>query len=262
VRHFLEELDDLQKQLLEMAGHVEFAIRRATSALVDRDEESTIDALREMNVVSASADEREMRSDLGTLFARYYDVSVKDVRIGELIERVLGDIRTHDLRIPAEFTLPIATFVVLDGVGLTIDPDFNLVATARPFAEGLLRERYEPGHVMRRFVRTARHVTKLAVDLPDALSKLMRRAAEGSLLIDVQVVGYERLIDEIREMVNRIAFTFLVGSFVVGLSLLLRSGKLPWYLDWLFGAALLAATGVGIWLFLSIFLSMFRARRE
>jgi len=46
VRHFLEELDDLQELLLEMAGRVEFAIRRAISALVDRDEEQAQEVLR------------------------------------------------------------------------------------------------------------------------------------------------------------------------------------------------------------------------
>jgi phosphate transport system protein len=46
VRHFLEELEDLQKKLLEMGGVVEFAIRRSVSALVDRDEEAAQDVLR------------------------------------------------------------------------------------------------------------------------------------------------------------------------------------------------------------------------
>jgi phosphate transport system protein len=46
LRHFLEELEDLQKRLLEMGGLVEFAIRRSVNALVDRDEAAAQDVLR------------------------------------------------------------------------------------------------------------------------------------------------------------------------------------------------------------------------
>jgi ubiquinone biosynthesis protein len=231
-------------------------------ALVDRDEDATLDALRRMGVVGASADERSMRGDLSMLFARYYDVAVKEVRVGELIEHVLGDIRTHSLRVPAEFTLAIATFVVLDGVGLTIDPDFNLVVAARPFAERLLRERLSPDALLHRFARVVRHIGRMSLDLPDALNKLMRRVSEGSLLVEIQPTGYDRLIDEVREMVNRLAFSVLIGSFVIGLSFMLQKLILPWWLNAIFGFALVAATGVGVWLFTSIFIAMFRARRE
>ncbi len=46
VRHFLEELDELQKKLLEMAGLVEVAVHRSVLALVDRDENTAQDVLR------------------------------------------------------------------------------------------------------------------------------------------------------------------------------------------------------------------------
>ena len=46
MRHFLEELDDLQKRLLEMGGLVEFAIRRSVTALVDKDEAAAQEVLR------------------------------------------------------------------------------------------------------------------------------------------------------------------------------------------------------------------------
>jgi len=39
VRHFVEELEDLQKQLLEMAGMVELAIHESVLSLTERDRE-------------------------------------------------------------------------------------------------------------------------------------------------------------------------------------------------------------------------------
>ncbi len=46
MRHFDEELQDLQRRLLEMGGMVESAIRRAVSALANRDERDAQEVLR------------------------------------------------------------------------------------------------------------------------------------------------------------------------------------------------------------------------
>jgi phosphate transport system protein len=46
VRHFIEELDELQKKLLEMAGLVESSIHKSVLALVERDEAGAQDVLR------------------------------------------------------------------------------------------------------------------------------------------------------------------------------------------------------------------------
>jgi len=43
--HFREELDELQKQLLEMAGLVESAIHQSIDALVRRDEQAAKEVL-------------------------------------------------------------------------------------------------------------------------------------------------------------------------------------------------------------------------
>lgn len=46
MRHFIEELDELQAKLLEMAGLVEEAIHRSVLSLVERDEGEAQDVLR------------------------------------------------------------------------------------------------------------------------------------------------------------------------------------------------------------------------
>jgi phosphate transport system protein len=43
--HFREELDELQRRLLEMAGLVESAIHQSVSALVERDDQQAKEVL-------------------------------------------------------------------------------------------------------------------------------------------------------------------------------------------------------------------------
>jgi ABC-type polysaccharide/polyol phosphate export permease len=63
-------------------------------------------------------------------------------------------------------------------------------------------------------------------------------------------------------MVDRLAFALVVSAFVLGFAVLLTRADLPLWLELLAGFALICASGVGIWFFLSILFRRFRQRRQ
>ncbi len=231
-------------------------------ALVDRDDGETLEALIAMGVASDATDERTIRGELSRMFAAYYDVGIDQLRVGDVIRNVMRSIRVHNLRLPAEYALALATFIVLEGVGLQLDPKFNLVHAATPFARQVARERLSPGAVARRFGRSARSASRLLSELPEGVNKLVRRTNQGDLEFSVRALGLEVYLDELRDLVNRIAFAIIIGSFVVGLSFLLRQFQLPQWFVVLAGIALLAAAVVGMWFFMSLFFTMLKQLRK
>jgi phosphate transport system protein len=97
LRHFLEELEDLQERLLEMGGVVEFAIRRSVNALVDRDEAAAQDVLRSearINQMEIEIDDFAVR-----LLARHQPMA-KDLRFLTAAIKINSDLeRMGDLAV-------------------------------------------------------------------------------------------------------------------------------------------------------------------
>ena len=97
MRHFLEELEDLQKKLLEMGGVVEFAIRQSVHALVDRDEAAAQDVLRSearINQMEIEIDDFAVR-----LLARHQPMA-KDLRFLTAAIKINNDLeRMGDLAV-------------------------------------------------------------------------------------------------------------------------------------------------------------------
>jgi phosphate transport system protein len=97
LRHFLEELEDLQKKLLEMGGVVEFAIRQSVHALVDRDEAAAQDVLRSearINQMEIEIDDFAVR-----LLARHQPMA-KDLRFLTAAIKINNDLeRMGDLAV-------------------------------------------------------------------------------------------------------------------------------------------------------------------
>ncbi len=97
MRHFQEELDDLQKRLLEMAGRVESAVHWSVRSLVDRDEALAREVLRNETGIN----ELEIRiDDLATRLLALHQPMARDLRFLTAAIKINADLeRMGDLAV-------------------------------------------------------------------------------------------------------------------------------------------------------------------
>ena len=95
--HFREELDELQKRLLEMAGLVESAIHQSIEALVNRDER----AAKEVLWKEALIDQKDIEIDeFATRLLALYQPMARDMRFLTAVIKMNGDLeRMGDLAV-------------------------------------------------------------------------------------------------------------------------------------------------------------------
>jgi phosphate transport system protein len=95
--HFREELDELQKQLLEMAGLVESAIHQSIEALVQRDEQ----AAKEVLWKEALINQKDLDIDeFATRLLALYQPMARDMRFLTAVIKMNGDLeRMGDLAV-------------------------------------------------------------------------------------------------------------------------------------------------------------------
>ena len=95
--HFREELDELQKQLLEMAGLVESAIHQSIEALVRRDEQ----AAKEVLWKEALINQKDIDIDeFATRLLALYQPMARDMRFLTAVIKMNGDLeRMGDLAV-------------------------------------------------------------------------------------------------------------------------------------------------------------------
>jgi phosphate transport system protein len=97
LRHFIEELDELQRRLLEMAGLVELAVHKSVLSLVDRDESEAQDVLRS----EARINQMEIEiDDFAVGLLALYQPMAKDLRFLTAAIKINSDLeRMGDLAV-------------------------------------------------------------------------------------------------------------------------------------------------------------------
>jgi ubiquinone biosynthesis protein len=197
---------------------------RLTRLFVDAATEK-IDAiprrLKELGVRYAPEREEEFRHELQILFDRYYGTRLSDIDPIQVIREAFQLIYALNLHLPSRFVMLDKAIATLASVGQEVYPDFNVFEVAKPYARGLLAERFHPRVVAQRARAEASALGSIARELPYQTHDVLERMRDGTFQIQFENPGLDRLDQHIDQASNRLALALiilggLVGSSIVG----------------------------------------------
>ncbi len=238
-------------------------IASAFLAVLSKNYDRLVDLYIDLGLVSDEIDidtfKREFRSDIIYLLEPLYDLSISEVNFPEYLEALTHLVIKHGLKVPSELLLMNKTMLILDNIGRQLDPDFNLMSAAEPYAKKLVKQRMSPQRILDKSRENFEEIGDLIVDTPRQMNRLLRKTLRDDLSFKIDPVGMDRLIKDIDRSSNRIAFSLIVASIIVGSSMLIQSdigGKV-------FGFPTIGAIGflVAIILGIRLLISILRSGR-
>ena len=247
-----------------MVGHVSPALRsdltRLYVAFVDRDSEGIVEQFIRMGAASYQVDRAGLQRDLERLLGKYYGLSLKEIRAQEVIEDVLPMAFRHRLHFPPDLWLLEKTVVMMEGVGLKLDPDFNVFDVLGTDVRRQAWQMASPRVWGRRLVKEASDWGELFTSLPRRAPRILDQLERGELEFGLTLKDLDRAIGRLDRMGNRLAISILIAALTVGLALLMplvaAGGR--GFAFWLVVVGFVFAALLG----LMLLLSMWRAGRR
>jgi ubiquinone biosynthesis protein len=197
---------------------------RLTRLFVDAATEN-IDAiprrLRDLGVRYAPEREDEFRAELRVLFDRYYGTRLSDIDPLQVIREGFQLIYSMNLRLPSRFVMLDKAIATLASVGAEVYPDFNVFEVAKPYARGLLADRFTPRAVAHQVRTEAVALGSIARELPYQAHDVLERLRDGTFQVHIENPGIDQIDDHIDKATNRIAVALvilggLLGSAIIG----------------------------------------------
>ena len=195
---------------------------RLTRLFVDAATEN-VDAiprrLKDLGVRYAPEREEEFRAQLRVLFDRYYGSRLSDIDPLQVIREAFQLIYSMNLRLPSRFVMLDKAIATLASVGTEVDPDFNMFEVAKPYARGLLVERFQPRMLTQRARIEALALGSVARELPYQVSDVLERMRDGTFEVRLENPGVDRLDEHIDQASNRLSVALVVAGGLVGSSI-------------------------------------------
>ncbi len=208
-----------------MVGHLKDNDRRNLVQLyiaaVEQDIDAIIDQFIRMGAASVDVDQVKLARDLNRLLNNYYGRPLKEIRAVEVIEQVQPVVFEHQLHLPSDFWLLGKTLMIMEGVGLQLDPDFDIFKVSEPYVKRLVWQLLLPNRrFAQQLLRKTTDWSNLFDEFPRTANRLMEQAERGEFF-RLSIKEFENLLDHIDRLVTRISLAVLVAALIVGISLLI-----------------------------------------
>lgn len=166
---------------------------------------------------------RLMRSDIQRVRDRYLTLQLEEIDVTALMEDIMELAHEHRIRINPEYALLTKATATVEGILRVVYPDLDIVATLRPYAERLIRERYDGKRIVRGAVTGLMSVNHLLRDVPMQLDQVLMDIEGGELRIQVQHPALDAYQQSINILGSRVFMGFIAGGLIIGGSILLAT---------------------------------------
>ncbi len=215
-------------------------------AVARQDTDAILDTLVEMGTLSPEAD-REVMSDVMELaIADARGEEIEQYRVQQIIQQVEDTIYEFPLRLPPNLALVLRVATVVEGVCVTLDPDFDFIAVATDYLgeEGYIEESARD-YVEERAGELQEFGESL-VRVPPKLERTLDDVERGDVTVQFEVADDERALDR---LAKRLILGGLLSATVMAAAVLYAFSTLE---------AALVAAGLAV----PVLLLLWRSFRE
>ncbi len=228
------------------------------------DAEGIVDQLIRMGVADYGVDRKGLARDLRRQIIRYYGLPLNEIPVAEVWEGLEPIVYAYNLRIPSDYWLLIKTVAIMEGVGLGLDPGFDMFAAAQPYLGRLFRQLWSPAAWGPSLLRMGTDWTDFVGNFPRQSTHILKQLERGDLEIRIRIPELEETNRNLDRMVNRLIYGVLVAAMTVALALLIPQIDLTWpwgLITWVIMLGFLGMSFLGLRLVWSIWRSNHKSKQ-
>lgn len=219
------------------------------AAIVTRDASAMVEAMIELGALQPTGDLGPVRRSMQYMLENFMDrpldahAAVSMAAIGDDLYELARD---QPFRFPATFTFVMRAFSTLEGLGKVLDPQFNFMAVAQPYATELMSDNLSEGTstLLDQIGRQAAQFTNTSLSLPTRIEATLDKLEQGDIRIRSRAVETERLLRQLTLLGTATIYAILLGTLLLTATQLLIAGFIKLAIGVLVIAAL-AAIAVG-----------------
>jgi predicted unusual protein kinase regulating ubiquinone biosynthesis (AarF/ABC1/UbiB family) len=225
-------------------------------AVSEGDNEQAGQIIIDISRTDENFNREQFRRRISQVIAASQNQSLEQLNVGKSLLDMSKTAIDNGLFVPSELTLLGKTLLQLDEIGKIIDPTFDPYAAVRANVNTLLAQRLKKHASQGTMVNSLLDLKNLFTHLPARLNRILDAIANSELEVKVKTVDTQLLVEGFQKVANRITAGVILGSLILGASLLMRVQTSITLFGYPVLAILcfLAAAAGGVWLLFSIFI--------
>jgi ubiquinone biosynthesis protein len=158
------------------------------------------------------------------------------------------------MQIPSDLLLINKAMLIMENIGRELDPAFDFIAFAEPYAIRLAREKLSPSRILEHGAKGLEELGDFVLLFPKQIKRIIKKILKDDIHMKLTHIGLDRLITDMDRSSNRITFGMLISAILLGSAIMQSTGVGIQ----IFGMSVLGLLSfalaflLGIWLIISI----------
>ena len=212
-----------------MMGQIESNIREGLMdtlvGVAQKNSDKVVKSLIKLGALVPTGDMSSVRRSIQFMLDNFMDKPFEEQSVDAISEDLYEIAYGQPFRFPATFTFVMRAFSTLEGVGKGLDPEFNFMEVAQPYATRLMTSTNNSNGstIFDELGRQAAQVGTAALGLPGRIDDTIDKLERGDLRVRVRSLESERVMRRLSAIQLGTNYTVLFSAFLICAVLLLVS---------------------------------------
>lgn len=216
--------------------------------IINLDIDNLVNEMVDFGVINEDADIRKIKLDLMDIIMPVYGKNIGEIDTVKMFQHIIAIGRKYRFNFPVDYLYIIKTFAFLESIGKQLDPEFNVLNFARPYAKKILMKKYSYKTLSKRFIRNIREINSIVESFPTDYKKIVNKIINDRITFNFVHKGLEKFSLQIDKSTNRLSFSIVIAGIILGSSIMVHSNIGPK----IFGIPFLGFAGFVISVFFGI----------
>jgi predicted unusual protein kinase regulating ubiquinone biosynthesis (AarF/ABC1/UbiB family) len=211
--------------------------------IAQKDADRVVASLIDLGALAPAEDMGPVRRSIQYMLDHFMDQPFEAQSVSAISDDLYEIAYDQPFRFPATFTFVMRAFSTLEGVGKGLDPEFNFMEVARPFAMQIMTNgnSSDSNGLFSELGRQAAQVSSTAFGLPRRIEDTIEKLERGDLRIRVRSTETDRALRRLSSVNMGTNYTLLIGAFTLSATILLVNQYV-----WLAALSAIAAAVVAV----------------
>ena len=190
--------------------------------IASKDADRVVASLVDLGALVPTGDMGPVRRSIQYMLDNFMDKPFEEQSVAAISDDLYEVAYDQPFRFPATFTFVMRAFSTLEGVGKGLDPEFNFMEVAQPFAMQLMSNGnpQETGTLFNELGRQAAKVSSTALGLPRRIEDVIDKLEQGDIRVRVRATESDRLIRRLSSTQMGTSYALLTAGFTVSATIL------------------------------------------
>nr|WP_293018356.1 AarF/ABC1/UbiB kinase family protein [Moorena sp. SIO3I8] len=211
----------------QIKANVREQLMETLFGIAQKDGDRVVTSLIELGALSPVSDMGPVRRSVQYMLDNFMDKPFEEQSVSNISDDLYEIAYGQPFRFPATFTFVMRAFSTLEGVGKGLDPEFNFMEVAKPFALEIMTNGNTPDNnsFINELGRQAAQMSSTALGLPQRIESTIEKLERGDLRIRVRSIESDRVLRRLSGIQLGTNYTLLISAFTLSATILFVNGN-------------------------------------